>query len=68
MTPLKGQQTLLFVDKPAPANTDGPPCLKCGADTIVSPGVGPHYARIDCPSCKAWRWAPAPRPDRGGAA
>ena len=55
-----------------PQTTDGgpgPPCLKCRyKDTIISPGVGPHHARVDCPQCKAWRWLPTPRPDRGGAA
>jgi hypothetical protein len=55
----------------APATEDGPPCLKCGhLNTVISPGVGPHHARIDCPKCKSWRWAPKPppRPERGGAA
>jgi hypothetical protein len=55
---------------PAPATEDGPPCLKCGRlNTVISPGVGPHHARIDCPRCNAWRWAPKPppRPVRGEA-
>ena len=44
----------------------GPPCLACGGPTRISPGKGPHFARIDCldPSCRAWRWAPKPRPKR----
>jgi hypothetical protein len=67
MTPFRGQLELF--DRPAAQAESGPPCLKCGhKDTVISPGVGPHHARIDCPKCKAWRWLPTPRPDRGGAA
>jgi hypothetical protein len=61
MKPLPGQTS--FLDRPIAQTEDGPPCLKCGyLNTVVSPGVGPHYARIDCPQCKAWRWLPTPRP------
>jgi hypothetical protein len=68
MTPLRGQQSLPF-DQPAPTAEPGPPCLKCGhKDTVISPGVGPHHGRIDCPKCKAWRWLPTPRPRGDGAA
>jgi hypothetical protein len=49
----------------APRGEPGPPCLNCGHDTIVSPGVGPHHARVDCPRCRAWRWLPRPRPREG---
>ena len=69
MTPLRGQLELF--DQTAPVAETGPPCLKCGhKDTVISPGVGPHHARIDCPKCKAWRWAPKPpaRSDQGGTA
>jgi hypothetical protein len=67
MKPLPGQTS--FLDQPAAPTEDGPPCLKCGhKDTVVSPGVGPHFARIDCPVCKAWRWLPTPRPRREGPA
>jgi hypothetical protein len=48
-------------DRPSGLRPEGPLCLKCGAITIVSPGRGPHHARADCPSCKAWRWLPRPR-------
>jgi hypothetical protein len=42
-------------------------CLKCGhKDTVLSPGKGPHHARIDCPKCGAWRWMPKPRPEQKG--
>jgi hypothetical protein len=54
---------------PAPRmGPPGPPCLRCGGSTVVSPGVGPHHARIDCvdAQCGAWRWAPKPRPGRDG--
>jgi hypothetical protein len=63
-----GQQ-LSFFDRPAaPVGEPGPPCLKCEhLNTVDSPGVGPHCARIDCPKCKAWRWLPAPRPRGEGA-
>jgi hypothetical protein len=66
------QSTFGFA-KPKPAapnvKADGPPCLSCGADTVIGPGVGPHFARADCRKCGAWRWLPKPRPDgRGGAA
>ena len=65
VTPLRGQQSMSLVDRPAPSAEDGPPCLKCGnLNTVVSPGVGPHHARIDCLKCKAWRWLPKP-PIRG---
>lgn len=68
MKPLSGQTS--FFDRPAaPADNDGPPCLKCGhLNTVVTPGVGPHHARIDCPKCKSWRWQPKPppRPERAG--
>jgi hypothetical protein len=61
MTPLRGQLSLF--DQPAAPAEDGPPCLACGhKNTVVSPGVGPHHARIDCPKCRAWRWQPKPRP------
>jgi hypothetical protein len=69
MKPRPNQMSLF--GRPAPATEDGPPCLKCGhLNTVISPGAGPHHARIDCPKCKAWRWAPKPptRPERGGAA
>ena len=45
-----------------PPKTDGPPCLKCGGPTAVTPGVGPHASRADCPACGAWRWLPKNRP------
>src|SRR5262245_16835515 len=41
-----------------------PPCLRCGSNTIISPGVGPHHQRLDCPQCGSWRWAPKPRISR----
>src|SRR6476620_11510218 len=44
---------------------DGPPCLKCGADTVVSPGTPPHHLRADCPDCRAWRWLPKGPASRG---
>jgi hypothetical protein len=44
-----------------PRGEPGPPCRRCGhVDTIVSPGRGPHYRRLDCPRCKAWRWLAKP--------
>ena len=53
---------LSFFDRPAtPSGEPGPPCLKCGGATVVSPGSGPHHARADCLSCGAWRWLPKPR-------
>ena len=61
--PLPTQTSFVF-DKPAP-NKIGPPCLNCGhKDTVQSPGVGPHAARLDCPKCGFWRWSPK-RPPRG---
>ncbi|HZW29107.1 MAG TPA: hypothetical protein VFF52_00265, partial [Isosphaeraceae bacterium] len=52
---------------PAPPRGEpGPPCLRCGSDTIVSPGQGPHHARADCPRCGAWRWPPRRPPTRRG--
>jgi hypothetical protein len=60
------QQLLMFpgFDTPSPRPTlrrDGPPCLKCGAATVLGPGKGPHYARVDRPDCKAWRWLARPK-------
>jgi hypothetical protein len=48
----------------------GPVCLRCGGDTVVTPGTPPHHQRADCPQCGAWRWVPRPRPrlKPGGAA
>jgi hypothetical protein len=69
MKPLSGRTS--FLDRPAPATEDGPPCLKCGhLNTVISPGVGPTPSRIDCPKCRAWRWTPNPptRPVRGEVA
>jgi hypothetical protein len=53
MKPLPGQLNLF--GPPAPADTDGPPCLKCGGPTIVSAGAGPHHATITCTKCHSWR-------------
>ncbi len=41
---------------------NGPPCPKCGGATIIRPGTPPHYARLDCTECRAWRWLPNPDP------
>ena len=49
-------------------HSSGPPCLKCGGPTTVSPAKGPHHARIECARCKAWRWLPkasVTRPRKG---
>jgi hypothetical protein len=52
---------LLLFGPPPPPTGEGPPCLKCGhKNTVISPGVGPHHARINCPKCGAWRWLPKP--------
>jgi hypothetical protein len=49
-----------------PVGEPGPPCLACGGPTIISyPDTrGQHHARVDCTRCRAWRWAPKPRPMR----
>jgi hypothetical protein len=54
------ERQMNFLDPPA---ASGPPCLNCGADTIISypPGRGRHHARIDCTRCRAWRWLPKDR-------
>jgi hypothetical protein len=44
----------------------GPTCPKCGGPTVIKPGSGPHYARMDCTQCGAFRWLPKPRAARGG--
>src|SRR5262249_35278417 len=69
MTPLGGQRQFAFAEpRPAPAaGTEcGPPCLKCGGTTAVSPGVGPHHAKATCtdPDCRVWRWLPKDWKDR----
>jgi hypothetical protein len=69
MRPLVGQLCLPFGDReparrPVPLGANGkpgPPCLKCTATTIVSPGKGPHYLRVDCPDCGVSHWLPKPR-------
>lgn len=68
MIPVRRFRQRTFFDKPAqPVKADGPACLKWHyPDTIITPGKGPHHARIDCPNCGAWRWLPRPRPARGG--
>jgi hypothetical protein len=65
MTHRPDQPSLPGFDLARPRGEPGPPCLRCGADTVVSEGRGPHHARIDCPRCKAWRWLPKPRPRPG---
>jgi len=62
-----------LLDKPAPpvvpTGEPGPACLACGGATVISPGVGPHHAKITCTRCPVWRWQPKPRPvSRGGPA
>ena len=37
-------------------------CFECGSRTKTSPGVGPHYAKIECANCgKFIKWLPKPR-------
>ena len=49
-------------DAPEPS---GWPCRSYGnPNTRISPGSGPHFARIDCPICRSWRWMPKPRESR----
>jgi hypothetical protein len=64
-------QLALFDSTPGPEDQrtgrqPGPPCLACGAPTVISyPATrGQHHAKIDCTRCRAWRWAPRPRPTR----
>jgi hypothetical protein len=47
-----------------------PACLRCGGPMrkSVPPSRGPHHARLDCPACGAWRWAPKPRAAAGAHA
>ena len=63
MTPLR---QLSFLDRPVAPIEDGPPCVACGGPTVISPGKGPHHARIDCTKCKSWGWLPKPKTERGG--
>lgn len=37
-------------------------CFECGSRTKTCPGVGPHYAKIECANCgKFIKWLPKPR-------
>jgi hypothetical protein len=51
----------LFDPPQAPRSGAGPACPKCGGATVLTPGKGPHFARIDCKACGGWRWLPKPR-------
>ena len=59
MTPLKGERLLPFLNSPKQPSEPGRFCLRCGGKTVISPGVGPHYARIDCADPVMWGLAVA---------
>jgi hypothetical protein len=43
-----------------PATPDNQ-CHVCGGDSIErEPGVGPHYGKLRCQDCNAWRWQRRP--------
>jgi hypothetical protein len=59
---LPGQMTFRFRDD---IFEPGPPCLACGRETQVIPGIGPNpRPRIQCtdPGCAVWRWATPVKP------
>jgi hypothetical protein len=69
LSPLPGQGTFPFVEPPESSGEPGAPCVACDGPTIITPGVGPHYAKIKCTKCGSWGWLPKPRaPREGGAA
>lgn len=36
-------------------------CTSCGSFNVErGPGVGPHYAKLRCLDCQAFRWLPRP--------
>ena len=54
------------------AGEPGPPCLHCGAATVIKAAIEPmsrgfrDRARIECTKCRAWRWDTRPRKLKDG--